>query len=360
MVVASTNLASQGTQRIEVQFWAIGDWEPLVKIAVLLGGTSMERDVSVASGSQVIHALRQAGHEVVAVESTRGVLSPTEERELLATDINKVPPDKLGEADEGFPQVVTASNAIDVDLVFLALHGGSGEDGTVQGLLDQAGLRYTGSGALGSALAMDKDVSKRLFLAVGAPTPQWLMAPVSLEEAQDQLGFPLIVKPNGQGSTVGLSLVTESSGLEAAITTSRGFDTRVMLERYIPGRELTVGVLEGDALAVGEIIPAEGDIFDYAAKYQTGAAEEIFPADIRPEIAQHLQELALLVHGALKLGTYSRVDFRMDPQGGLWVLEVNTLPGLSAGSLLPKSAAAVGIDFTELCERICRGALADA
>jgi len=330
-----------------------------VKIAVLLGGTSMEREVSVASGAQVVDALRRAGHEVIAVESTRGALSPTEERELLTSGIDTAPPDKLGESGTRLPALVMAPQTVDVDLVFLALHGGSGEDGTIQGLLDLAGLRYTGSGALGSALAMDKDVAKRLFLAAGVPTPEWLMAPAPLQAVRDQLGFPLIVKPNGQGSTVGLSLVTDPGRLEGAIATAAAFDAEVMLERYIPGRELTVGILDGEALTVGEIIPAEGEIFDYAAKYQAGAAEEIFPADIGSEIARRAQTLALNAHRALKLGSYSRVDFRMDPQGGLWVLEVNTLPGLSAGSLLPKSAAAAGIDFVELCERICRGALTE-
>ena len=330
-----------------------------MKIAVLLGGTSMERDVSVASGSQVVDALRRAGHEVVAVESTRGVLSPTEERELLSAGIDRAPPDKLGEADARLPALVVTPEAVDVDLVFLALHGGSGEDGTIQGLLDLAGMRYTGSGALGSALAMDKDVAKRLFLAAGVPTPEWLMAPVAPDLVRERLGFPVIVKPNGQGSTVGLSLVRESDELETAIATATSFGDEVMLERYIPGRELTVGILDGEALAVGEIIPAEGDIFDYTAKYQADAAQEIFPADVRPEIAAQAQALALRAHEALKLGSYSRVDFRMDPQDGLWVLEVNTLPGLSSGSLLPKSARAVGIDFVELCERICHGALSE-
>lgn len=328
-----------------------------MKIAVLLGGTSMERDVSIASGSQVVDALRRAGHEVIAVESSRGVLSPTAERELLSAGIDRAPPDKLGDTGTTLPALVVTPEAVDVDLVFLALHGGAGEDGTIQGLLDLAGLSYTGSGALGSALAMDKDVAKRLFLAAGVPTPEWLMAPVTRDEVRERLGFPVVVKPNGQGSTVGLSLVREADELESAIATAGGFDDEVMLERFVPGRELTVGVLDGQALAVGEIIPSEGDIFDYTAKYQADAAQEIFPADIEPEIAGRAQELALRAHEALKLGSYSRVDFRMDPQGGLWVLEVNTLPGLSAGSLLPKSARAVGIDFVELCERICRGAI---
>ena len=330
-----------------------------MKIAVLLGGTSMERDVSVASGSQVVDALRRAGHEVIAVESSRGVLSPSEEHELLRARIDRAPPDKLGDTDAKLPALAVIPQSVEVDLVFLALHGGSGEDGTIQGLLDMAGLRYTGSGALGSAFAMDKNVAKRLFLGAGVPTPDWLMAPVSLEVVRERLGFPVIVKPNGQGSTVGLSLVREAEELECAIAAATAFDEEVMLERYIPGRELTVGILDGEALAVGEIIPAEGDIFDYTAKYQPDAAREIFPADIRPEIAAKVQALGLRAHEELKLGSYSRVDFRMDSQDGLWVLEVNTLPGLSAGSLLPKSAGAVGIDFVELCERICLGALAE-
>jgi D-alanine-D-alanine ligase len=328
--------------------------ERLLKIAVLFGGTSTERDVSVASAAQVVRALRSAGHEVLAVETSRGVLPPAQERELLSRGIDRAPPGDIGASSGNLPAIVGAVNPVDV--VFLALHGGFGEDGTLQGTLDLAGIRYTGSGALGSALAMDKDVAKRLFLAAGVPTPKWLMAPAELEEIADQLGMPLIVKPNSQGSTVGLTLVRALEELPAALQTAERFDTEVMLEQYIPGRELTVGILEDQALAVGEIVPVTGEIFDYTAKYQQGAAREIFPADLPPEQTARVQALALAAHRALKLSAYSRVDFRQDPQGGLWCLEVNTLPGLTAGSLLPKSAAAAGIGFTELCERICRAA----
>jgi D-alanine-D-alanine ligase len=253
---------------------------------------------------------------------------------------------------------VGSGRLTDVDLVFLALHGGAGEDGTIQGALELAGIRYTGSGTLGSALAMDKDMAKRLFVATGVPTPRWLMAPVDPERAIEQLGLPLIVKPNSEGSTVGLTLVRERDALAAAVATASRFDEAVMIEQYIPGRELTVGILDDEALAVGEIIALTGEIFDYAAKYQADAAREIFPADLPEDVTRAVQALGLRAHRALKLGSYSRVDLRMDPQGGLWCLEVNTLPGLTAGSLLPQSAAAVGISFNELCERICRGALA--
>jgi len=329
-----------------------------VKIAVLFGGTSAERDVSVASGSQVIGALRKAGHEVVAVEASRGVLLPEHEHQVLSEHIDRLPPGEAEAHERQLPAIIASAGLEDLDLMFLAMHGGIGEDGTIQGLLELAGIPYTGSDALGSALAMDKDVAKRLFLAAGVPTPRWLMAPVTPDEVDQQTGFPVIVKPNGQGSTVGLSLVTDRSRLDGAIDLAAGFGGQVMLEQYIPGRELTVGILDDAALAVGEIIPETGDIFDYTAKYQSGAAQEIFPADLSEHDAERVRELGLTAHRALKLASYSRVDFRMDLDGGLWCLEANTLPGLTAGSLLPKSAAAVGISFPELCERICRAGLA--
>ena len=327
-----------------------------MKIAVLFGGDSMERDVSIASASQVVGALRSRGHEVVAYDSGRGRLTAADEQRVFAAQIDRAPPDQRSVTS--LPTVVSAPDLADVDVVFLAMHGGTGEDGTVQALLDLAGKPYTGSGKLGSALGWDKDIAKRLFLAAGVPTPDWVMAPVPNDVVAARLGFPMIVKPNGQGSTVGLTLVQKAAELDTAVAMAGKFDREVMLERYIAGRELTVGILDDEPLAVGEIIPATGPIFDYAAKYQAGGAEEIFPAKLTAEQTARAQDLALRVHRALKLDTYSRVDFRMDADGGLWCLEVNTLPGLTAASLLPRAAAAVGIGFPELCERICRAALA--
>ena len=326
-----------------------------MKIAVLFGGDSMERDVSIASASQVVGALRSRGHEVVAYDSGRGRLTAADEQRVFAARIDRAPPDQ--HAVTSLPTLVSAPDLADVDVVFLAMHGGTGEDGTVQALLDLAGIPYTGSGKLGSAIGWDKDIAKRLFLAAGVPTPDWVMAPVPNDVAASRLGFPLIVKPNGQGSTVGLTLVQKPAEIDAAVALAGKFDREVMLERYIAGRELTVGILDDEPLAVGEIIPATGPIFDYAAKYQAGGAEEIFPAKLTAEQTARAQDLSLRVHHALKLTTYSRVDFRLDADGGLWCLEVNTLPGLTAASLLPRAAAAVGIGFAELCERICRGAL---
>jgi len=199
---------------------------------------------------------------------------------------------------------------------------------------------------------MDKDLSKQLFRQAGIPTADWHMAPVTRKQAEE-LGWPLIVKPSKQGSTVGLSKVAGPTDLDAAIALAGEYDDEVMLETFIPGRELTVGILDGQALAVGEIIPRH-EIFDYECKYSPGMATEIFPADLPEPVAAECQRLGVAAHRALKLGGYSRVDFRLTPNGELVCLEVNTLPGMTATSLLPQSARAAGIDFGDLCERICR------
>jgi D-alanine-D-alanine ligase len=182
------------------------------------------------------------------------------------------------------------------------------------------------------------------------------MAPTDPARVAAELGFPLVVKPNRQGSTVGLTVVKHAGELDAAVAEAFRYDHEVMLERFVPGRELTCGVLADQALAVGEIVP-RGEIFDYESKYQHGGAEEIFPAELTPEMTETIRDLSLRAHRALKLEGFSRADFRLDAQGGLWCLEVNTLPGMTATSLLPQSAAAAGIPFPELCDRICRLAL---
>lgn len=326
-----------------------------MKVAVLFGGDSMERDVSVASASQVVAALRSRGHDVLSFDAERGRLSDADEAASFSKGIDREPPRQT--RGSGLPRVVAELAASECALVFLAMHGGSGENGTLQALLDVHGLRYTGSSHLGTSLAWDKDVSKQLFKLAQIPTPEWFLAPVDAGTVGRDLGFPVIVKPAGQGSTVGLSLVDSPDGLDAAIELAARFDNAILIEQYIVGRELTVGVLGGEPLAVGEIIPVRGNIFDYEAKYQSGAADEIFPADVSEEVAERTKALALAAHAALRLSYYSRADFRMDKDGNLWCLEVNTLPGLSPGSLLPQSAAAAGIEFDELCERICRAAL---
>jgi D-alanine-D-alanine ligase len=330
-----------------------------MKIAVLFGGTSEERDVSIASAAQVIPALRGLGYEVIAVDTALGRLEGPAEQRLLTSGVGPQPPSgsTLAGMRQGAPVLATdAAGMRDVDVVFLALHGGTGEDGHIQAVLDLAGLPYTGSNHTASATAMDKDLSKRLFRAAGVPTADWRMAPVTAAEVAGALGWPVVVKPNKQGSTVGLSVVRGPEALPAALALAQRFDDEVMVERFVPGRELTVAVLEGRALPVGEII-VPGEVFDYKAKYQAGGAREIFPADLPPEVALRVQDAAVRAHAALKLGAYSRIDFRMDPRGGIWCLEANSLPGMTAASLLPQAAKAAGIGFSDLVERICKAAL---
>ena len=338
-----------------------------MKITVLMGGTSAERDVSMASGLRVAEALRSRGHEVVTLDTARGTLSTKDERQLLAKGnvVKREPPsqDELARmAAETLPQMLRALPSLaEADVVFLGLHGGYGEDGTIQALLDMAGIRYTGSGHLASALAMDKDLSKHLFRRAGVQTADWMMAKRegSAEEQLGRLTMPVVVKPSKQGSTVGLSIVERREELSAAIAEAFRFDDEVMIEQFVPGRELTVGILGEDALPVGEIIPKH-EIYDYECKYTVGMAEEVFPAQISTDRAREAQDLARRAFQALKLRGYARIDFRMTEDGSLFCLEANTLPGMTQTSLIPQAAAAAGISFPELCERIAVLAMGDA
>lgn len=328
-----------------------------MRVTVLTGGTSAERDVALASAVQVIGALRSRGHEVAVVDTARGFIPEADEAAQLSGVVGSEPPsiDRLHALERGLLLSGLANLPVvrEADVLFLALHGGRGEDGTIQTLLEMVGVPYTGSGRLGSAMAMDKDISKRLFRAAGVQTADWVMAPAARSLVDRDFGWPVVVKPSKQGSTVGLTVVKIGKDYDAAVTLAGQYDDEVMIERFVPGRELTVGVLEGRALAVGEIIPRH-EIFDYECKYTPGMSQEIFPADLTPDLSAECGRLGLLAHEALKLGGYSRVDFRLTPAGELFCLEVNTLPGMTATSLLPQAARAVGIEFPELCERICR------
>lgn len=322
-----------------------------------MGGTSSERDVSLASGLRMAEALRQAGHQVRSIDTARGALSLAEEQALLGGGVMRtMPPDvqALARADAQLPS--TVADVQETDVVLLALHGGRGEDGTIQALLDLTGVPYTGSGHLASALAMDKDLSKRLFVSAGIPTPRWLMAPATAEQVVRQIGMPCIVKPSKQGSTVGLSLVRQMGDLDAAVLQARQFDDEVMIEQFIAGRELTVAILGEEALPVGEIIPVH-ELYDYECKYTSGMAKEVFPADLTSAQSQRAQSLALGVFRLLKLRGCARVDFRLGADGEFYCLEANTLPGMTQLSLVPQAAAAAGISFPELCERIVSLAL---
>lgn len=330
---------------------------------VLMGGTSAERDVSLASGLRIADALRSRGHEVVALDTARGTLTLKEEKQLARGSVMKTTPparEVLAKmAEQTLPQMTRALPALKgADAVFLGLHGGFGEDGSIQSLLDMAGIRYTGSGHLASALAMDKDLSKHLFRRAGVQTANWTMArhDAPPEEQLRGLNLPVVVKPSKQGSTVGLSIVRRREDLAAAIAEAFLYDDEVMIEQFIAGRELTVGILGDEALPVGEIIPKH-EIYDYECKYTAGMAEEIFPAQIPSDRAREAQEMAKKAFNSLKLRGYARIDFRMTEDGSLFCLEANTLPGMTQLSLIPQAAAAAGIPFPELCERIVLSAI---
>ncbi len=333
-----------------------------MNITVLLGGVSAEREVSLSSGLRIAVGLRERGHEVLCFDPAEGVLSRSTEESLLAAGVGSAPPSLeslAGLARQSLSPVLgTRPEITGADCVFLALHGGQGEDGTVQAVLDMAGVPYTGSGHLASALAMDKHLSKVVLRAAGVATANWMMSPpegLDAAEVERHLDWPVVVKPSKQGSTVGLSIVRQPSELAAAIREAFRFDDEVMVERFVPGQELTVGILGDTVLPTIEIRPVK-ELYDYECKYTPGMAEE-FVADLTPDIQAKLADQARRAFSALKLGGYARVDFRLDPHGQPWCLEANTLPGMTPTSLIPLAAQAAGILFPQLCERIVNLAL---
>jgi D-alanine-D-alanine ligase len=331
-----------------------------MKITVLMGDTSSERNVSLASGIRIVEALRSKGHDVTSLDPAKGLISAEEERKLATGKVGTEPPsqESLAKFAEGafLPNLTAMKEIRNADVVFLALHGGQGEDGTIQALLHMAKVRFTGSGLLASALALDKDLSKKLFRMEDVKTADWLMTPVTTEQVEGILGLPVVVKPSREGSTVGLSLVKKREDLAPAIKEASRYDDEVMIEKFVPGRELTVGVLGDIALPVGEII-AKHEIYDYECKYTAGMAREEFPAKLSKEAAEKVQQQALQAFKALKLRGYARIDFRLTSEGEFYCLEANTLPGMTELSLIPQGAAAMGIGFPELCERIVKLAL---
>ena len=332
----------------------------MTRIVVVTGGSTPERDVAFAGAAQVVRALRALEYAVTVVDTTAGVLDAEMEARILQPAVGREPPspDRLAELArlELGPRLVELPPLRQADLVFPVLHGEQGEGGALQALFELAGISYVGSGPLGSALAMDKDVAKRLFRDADIPTAAWVMWPTDAA-AIAALGLPCVVKPVKVGSTVGLTVVRDPHAVPAAASLAATFDDEVMVEAFVPGREFTVGILGDRALAVGEIIPAH-EIFDYECKYTPGLTQEVFPAEIPASLTTTLQDLALRAHRALKLRDFSRIDFRVAADGVPYCLEANTLPGVTSTSLLPQSAAAAGLAFPELCDAICRQGLA--
>jgi len=340
-----------------------------MKIAVLMGGTSPERDVSLVSGEAVVKGLRQAGHAVVSIDTARGYQALRGDEIKHLPGIKTQPPsiEELRQyAGDLSIEAVKSTDLKDVDIVFLILHGGAGEDGTIQALLDLVGIPYTGSGVLASALAMNKLMAKMIFRANGIPTPDYLVleslhaSDLSALDAsvKSNFGYPIVIKPVSQGSSVGLSLVKSSNELQRAIEIGFQYDTKLLVESFIPGREITVAILGDLILPLAECVPESG-FYDYEHKYTHGKTKYYCPADLPAAIAQKIGELGLKAFKVLNCAGFARIDFRLAKDNEAYCLEVNTLPGMTEHSLVPKAARAAGIEFPELVEKICRIAIDD-
>ena len=340
-----------------------------MKIAVLAGGTSTERDVSIVSGMQVAKALRSRGHQVFlidvfcgddrindAAEAFEKDSDPEETADYMRSFNKKIPEmhESRLENHSGFfgPNVIAVCSAADV--VFMALHGANGEDGRIQAFFDLMGIRYTGCGYLGSAMAMDKEISKEMFRRNAVPTPVGIVVRKGeeiLRGDENNVGFPCVVKPSCGGSSVGVSIVYTQEEYEQALKDAFALDDVLVVEQYISGREFSVGVVDGEVYPVIEIAPLHG-FYDYENKYKAGSTVETCPAHLDIETTKRMQRYALEAYHALRLNGYGRMDIMMSNEGIIYVLEANTLPGMTPTSLLPQEAAAIGMDFADLCEKL--------
>ena len=325
-----------------------------LKVAVLMGGTSAERDVSLSTGRQILASLDPAKYQVYALDTASGqkFLPPGITNAALLTTSD-------GETQiTGLPQLPLVGMEARPDVVFIALHGPGGEDGTVQGFLEVLGLPYTGSGVLASALAMDKAMSKRVLTAAGVTMPGGVVVRKG-QPAPPGFPLPAIVKPSAQGSTVGMTVVREASELAAALQTAFQHGDTALVEEFVTGTEITVPVLGNtdlEVLPIVEIVPHSG-FYDYHDKYTPGATDEIVPARLPAAVAEEARRVARLCHETLGCRGMSRTDMIADKTGTLYTLEVNTIPGMTPTSLLPRSAAAAGLSFSQLLDKLIGFAL---
>lgn len=332
-----------------------------MKVIVLAGGTSTERDVSLISGSMIYKALKKNGHQAVLLDvylGYEGSLEGIFDRDVdWAGDIRAIAaqnPDLEAvkamrpDGDKNFfgPNVLELCKSADV--VFMALHGANGEDGKIQACFELMGIPYTGTDYISSAMAMDKGIAKDIFMAHDIPTPQGFR----LKKGEKKVpAYPCIVKACCGGSSVGVCIARDASEFEGACEEAFRYDDEVVVEQYIEGREFSVGVMDGKALPIIEIAPKQG-FYDYKNKYQAGSTVETCPAELDADKTVKMQEIAERVFAALRMKNYARMDFMMSKTGEIYCLEANTLPGMTPTSLLPQEAAAIGISFEELCEKI--------
>ncbi len=346
-----------------------------MKIVVLAGGLSTERDVSFKTGEMVTKALRENGHQVILLDVFMGYSNKEEDLTGIfdraeavsvkvaaipetAPDLEKVKAQRKDQSDNFFgPNVIELCRM--ADIVFMALHGENGENGKIQAAFDLFGIRYTGTGYLGSALAMNKGMAKQLFLENGIPTPRG----TSLKRGEDAakietcgIHFPCVVKPCSGGSSIGVSIVHDKAEYEQALKEAFRWENELVIEEYVKGREFSVGVIDFQALPIIEIAPVEG-FYDYKNKYKAGSTVETCPAKLSEQITKEMQGYAEKVAEVLGLNTYSRTDFLLDAEDHIFCLEANTLPGMTPTSLLPQEAKVTGVDFNQLCEKLIESSM---
>lgn len=346
-----------------------------MKIVVLAGGLSTERDVSFKTGEMVTKALRENGHQVILLDVFMGYSDKEEDLTGIfdraeavsvkvaaipetAPDLEKVKAQRKDQSDNFFgPNVIELCRM--ADIVFMALHGENGENGKIQAAFDLFGIRYTGTGYLGSALAMNKGMAKQLFLENGIPTPRG----TSLKRGEDAakietcgIHFPCVVKPCSGGSSIGVSIVHDKAEYEQALKEAFRWENELVIEEYVKGREFSVGVIDFQALPIIEIAPVEG-FYDYKNKYKAGSTVETCPAELSEQITKEMQGYAEKVAEVLGLNTYSRTDFLLDAEEHIFCLEANTLPGMTPTSLLPQEAKVTGVDFNQLCEKLIESSM---
>ena len=341
-------------------------------IVVLAGGLSTERDVSFKTGDMVAKALRENGHRVILLDVFMGYKEAEEDISDIfehsieasvsvfaipetAPDLAKVKASRKDQSACFFgPNVISMCQM--ADIVFMALHGENGENGKIQAAFDLLGIKYTGSGYLSSALAMDKGAAKIFFEKNGVPTPAGMkMTKADHTDDFDKTGLslPCVVKPCCGGSSIGVSIVRTKEQFHAALDEAFHWEDELIIEEYIEGREFSVGVLEYQALPIIEIAPVEG-FYDYKNKYKAGSTVETCPAELSKEITEEMQKYAVMAAEALGLDTYSRMDFLLNKEGKIYCLEANTLPGMTPTSLLPQEAGVIGMNFNELCEKLIK------
>lgn len=338
-----------------------------MKIVVLCGGTSTERDVSIISGTLICKALKEKKHDVVLLDVYLGLKDMNMETVFTLGENGLFKKTILGEKMPDIEEIKAlrensncffGPNVIDIckeaDIVFMALHGENGENGKVQATFDLMGIKYTGTGYEGSMLAMSKDLTRKVLIASGVNMARGITIEKEerYETIKDKLFVPAVVKPSNGGSSVGVTIVNTVEELETAIAEAKKYDSVIVVEEYIKGREFSVGVIEGKALPIIEIIPKQG-FYDYKNKYQAGMTEEICPAHLSDEDRTAMQKEAEKAYKALGLNVYSRIDFILSSVNNLpYCLEANTLPGMTPTSLLPQEARADGIEYADLCEKI--------